>query len=87
MFNWLRNLFKPSLCKKSYNLPPMSPLERRVYVYLRNNRPADSTKLHEIVGTHNLGSVIHQLRKKGFVIEVSNHHTKTTYLLRNRKCH
>ena len=86
MFNWLRKLFGLNVCKKSYDLPPMSVLERRVYVHLRHNRPSKSSDLHKITKGHQLGSVIAQLRKKGFVIDMQNHKTNSTYLLRNRKC-
>ena len=88
MFNWLNKLLglRKRPCKK-YDLPSMSALERRVYVYLRHNRPSKTTDLQKILGGHNLSSVITQLRKKGFVIHVEKHKTNTTYLLRNRKCH
>ena len=88
MFNWLNNLLglRKRPCK-SYALPHMSKLERRVYTFLRTHRPAKTEELHKALGSHNLGSVINQLRLKGFVIEVEKHKKNTTYLLRNRKCH
>ena len=89
MFKWLNKLLglRKRQCKKYPPLPAMSILERRVYTYLRTHRPANTIDLHKALGHHNLGSVIKQLRLKGFVIEVSKHKKNTTYLLRNRKCH
>ena len=86
MFNWLKNLFKPKCCAKNYSLPAMSDLERNVYVYMRHNKPAKSCDLAKITKGHNLGSVIRQLRRKGFPIDTAKHGVHTTYTLRNRKC-
>ena len=88
MFNWLNKLLglRQKQCVKN-PFPKLSPLERRVYTFLRVNKNANTEDLHKALGPHNLGSVIKQLRLKGIVIEVSKHKKNTTYLLRNRKCH
>lgn len=93
MLNWLKSLFKKhkSEHKGRKAVPPselpLTEIEEKVRSHLRAHRPCSAQELKKICGTYNVGSVIRQLRRKGYVIETQQHSHKTTYLIRNRKCH